>query len=255
MLKKVALITILISTTGCNIWSSLDKVSGRDEVLIEARILMDNGKCSSAITEIGNLSTSEYTNDVYRTKGWAQMCAGGAALTKIASSLLSFTSGSTNSLSVIGTLANGLIQQTSDSLGLIDGAATSFGQLSPSNDKYVNLTIAYLVKAAALMARAATLGGATSVVRADIASSGCWGLSDCTTAPVTAACDGTNMSDADAYAFGVALNNASDAINHSTGLGNLGQLASQMAALGAADDSTTGYRLNRCIIVKEILTE
>ena len=227
-------IMLLLSTfnMGCNLFGALDTPEDDTELREKALVLMDENKCMDAAKLFQGKTT--LTDEGYHILGWAQMCAGGASITQVATYLYSYST-STQDLKIIGSLANKLIPSADSKVTSFSNAVTTFNQIQDSKTRGLDVTLANLVKAAAVVAKYSTSSGDTNLVtRADISSS-C--TSDCTTCTA-------GLSNTDATTIRSSITSATSAVA-SVG-GSLGSVSDLIARLnsqaGAADQAT------RCMV-------
>ncbi len=237
----------LFTASGCNLWGGIDSTSSREETHAEALVKMDDNKCSEASKDLDAISNPD--NTTYRLRGWAKLCSAGAGVKKVLANLLTFNT-STNNVDIIVTLAKSLVPQTADNITTINSAIASFSSQDTGNDRTVNLILAYMVKAAALIAKQA--GDDGTISRSDFSVTGCTtDSSSCvTSANCTVNTSGT-MSDADSTDFATTLIQAGVSTNISGGLGSLSDLAKRFSA----NVSTTVANANRCYIYNTLLTQ
>ena len=236
-------LTTLLAFPACNMFSAVDKPSTDTERLQSALALMDEGKCSEAAKLYDG--KSGLTDDELHTLGWAQMCGSGAKLANIAKSLFTYTSASNNT-SLIGTVANSLIPQNDNRIIGLSNAVGSFGQIRNDSLRNVDLIMADIVKAAAVVAKYSASNA--PVVRSNISTSTC--PTDCTTATGGNCASASGMSDADANTVGTLMIAASGSVNYlGPSAGSLGDLTSAIASGASA---STGA-INRCIVQTKFL--
>lgn len=255
MCKKHSFLAIAIAVFGfslvlhgCNAFESFDEPETEEETLIGAQALMDAGDCAGASTL---MKSKAYTSDIYyRTLGWALLCEGGASLSKVLATLLSFSS-SSNNLNIVGALANKLIPQTDTKIAKFDEALDFFGRQSASNDKYVNVALASISKAAAIVSLSSS--NLSTVSKADISVGACT-TAVCGTDPSPCVAAGSgNMSTNDTVRLREAITGAQTALSSAgSSLGSLTDLSSSLTTLiGPAAAAT----LIRCVVVNNMLSQ
>jgi hypothetical protein len=249
-LAAVPLALLILSSTGCNLVGGIDKPKSRAEILDSARIKIGDGDCGGAITDITNLGTADDESNHYL--GYAQLCVGGATFAKIAAAGLSFDKNATNNLSILGTVANGLIPQTDASILNIQAAANTFQKIQNSTMKDFDSAIANIAWASSYIAKAATLASASATARSQIGAGGCLNQ-NCTANP--AACSGANMNNNDAASLQAALLNIGTATASETSFGKLSDLGSKLTADVAAFSGANVANDTRCYVFNNILTQ
>ncbi len=224
---------LLITSSGCNLFSAVDSPSSDPEKLQQAMALMDEGKCDEAYKIFDG--RSNLTDDEYHTLGWAQMCASGAKFTNIAKSVFKFST-TTNDMTIIGAIANSLIPQNASRIVGITNAINSFSQIKNLQLRNVNLVIATLTKIAAIIATTSTNN--STVRQSDISTDATCSL------PATCACaaNATCLHDADADAIGTLISNLSTYAS-AAGVGSMGSVNDLINAINAIGaNATIGYR-------------
>ena len=227
-----------LALTGCNLYSSFDEPENDPEIVDKALTMMDEGKCADAVKLFQGKTGLD--DDGYHTLGWAQLCANGASLTNVAKTMFSYSSDS-NNLTIVGTLANALIPQNDTKIAGFSSAIASFSLIKNPDVRTVNLTMAYLVKVGAIIAKQAINDGSTGVViRADIGACS----SGCTVCGATA----NDLSAADAQSILDTITLASSVSN--SGMGSVGALTKQLVALGVS-----GTTAIRCAVWDKFLSQ
>lgn len=245
-------IAVCLLHPGCNLFSKFDKPKSDGEIVVGAQAKMDAGLCGEAVKELNDLKSP--SNATKRLKGWAALCAGNAGLKKILTSIVSYAGGgsSSNGLSTVSTLAATLIPQNTSTINSIQTGIDSFNSQDASKEKDLNVALGYLIKSAALMAKATSDN--KTVKRADIAPGACVGV-DCSVG--FAACTEVNMSDGDANTFLDAITAAGTTVGSSAGLGSIGNLTGDLKAKlpSNANLSAATAQATRCAIVNSVLKE
>lgn len=229
----------------CNITSPLDKPSTIEEKNLDAQAKIEQGECDEAIATLEGASPSSRNDDSHAILGWAYLCKSNIFITNVGGSLFSYSSTSSDP-TIAGALANELIPKTESDLNVIDQAIASFGNILSVETRAVYKSFAYIIKAAAIIAKAS--GDGVSVQKLDIAPSGCEAI-DCLTVAV-AACTEVNMSDDDANAVVAALANAANTVAAVEGIGTAKELSTDLNPSGIATALAS-----RCYIFNNLLAE
>lgn len=246
LIKITASAVVMFALQGCNMFGAMENPSNEKDTVAEALVAMDEGRCSDAVKMFDGMTSM--SDDGWHTLGWARLCAAGAPLSKIAKSAFSYSSSSSNSLTLIGTMANSLIPQDSSSTTGYATAISAFNNIKDVTTKNPDLILANLVKIASIIAKQAPNDGSSgTVVRLDISPAACNALADCNGA--VAACSAT-MSDADANALSASITAAASLLSN---VGNLGSLGSLIGTLNSLGLSSTD--LIRCNVVKNFLSQ
>lgn len=215
------------SLSGCNLYSSLDEPEEDFEIREAAIVAMEANKCADAIKLYQG--KTNLSDEDYHILGWAKMCNAGASISKVAGNIFSYSS-STGNLELIGALANTMIPSDATKVTAFTDALSSFNQIQNANTRTVDMTLGYLVKASAIVAKSYSLDGDLgSVKRADI-SSNC--TSDCTTCTA-------GLTNADATELRSNITSAAQTASSVAGLGSVKELSDQLQTqVGATDQAT-----------------
>lgn len=244
--KALMIVGAIFSTSfivhGCNFFSFMDKPKSQEELHIDALAKIDQDKCSDAIESLKKIG--ETANDqTYRLRGWANLCTAGIKLKNVLKTLMTYSSSSEN-LDVVGKLAASIIPQTSGSVTTIQTAIDDFGKQTASGDRTLNITLGYVLKAAAYVAKASSDG--TTVKKADVAPGGC--QASCTDGT---GCTEVKMDNTDANGFGDALIKAGNTVAGDSTFGAVKDLVGKLKEQASA----TVANLNRCVVYNKILKE
>lgn len=233
---------------GCNLTGGIDNPDSIEEILNRAQAMMDRGDCGEAVSELRNVTADDDRR--HRLLGWAQLCVAGAPFSKVANTLLTYSSNA-NNLRVVGNLADRMIPTTDLQITTINDAINSFQRMrdaSNARDRSVNIALGYVIKSAALLAT--TTGNATRVLRADISGTTCLNTA-CTAGNATCTAASSRIGDSVANQIGSALVDAATAVGSDSSLGAARDLAQR---LGAAASATVA-NMNRCNIYNQMLAE
>lgn len=252
MNRTYILISVLAAAalvSGCNLTGGIDNAKSHTEMVLDAQAKMDTGDCDGAVTILKNLSPL-YDKDL-QMLGSAYMCSAGATVKKVDAALGSYDPNSGN-LTVVGTLANGLIPVAGDADGKIQAAINTFSQMSASNQRQTWITYGNIVRAAGLLAKASTDNA--HVKRGDVSVSGCLNVS-CSSGGITA-CTFRNLSDGDATALSQSLIAAANAASANTSLGDVQKLAAQLQAVyGGNTGAAVLANAGRCTAYNQLLSQ
>lgn len=229
-----------IATVSCNVTGGIDKPQSTEDKLSEAKALLDNGKCDEAVSKLDSIQANDPA--VARLRGWASMCRGGATIATIGRTILSYSTTMTN-LNVVGQLANALVQENDTKVNFIREAVNSFKSMPSSADADLNIAIADIALAAAIMAKYSSDG--VRVIKTDITSASCQSVSPCTGATVVN-CPASPMSNQDSSDISTALTEANTKIGSNAALGTLQTLVSLFGTNAAAP-------AERCYIVTQMI--
>lgn len=245
-MTKALLLALAIATTfttlGCNLYDDVDEASSKQELIEEAKAALEIGECDKAIAAVNAIGGDD--DEVLRLRGWAQLCAAGVTVNRVAETLLTYNASNATDFKVVGNLANALVPATTETYAKIDRAASTFSSIRNVKVRSLTLSLANIAKAAAVIAKQS--GDRAKVRRSDIYSSASCIGQTCTSAP--ASCD-PGMSIVDANDVADALDAAAAAASLDSDLGFVRSLASLLG------DSTSVPRATRCIIVNNMLSE
>ncbi len=231
----------------------VDKAKTREEFFSEALAKMDSKDCKGAIESFKSISEGEMNDDIRNAHGWAYLCIAGASLNKVIGNLLGYDK-SKGDLSIFGTLANGLIPMDGDKIGEINNSINTFGKISNADVRRVNVAFAYILKAAALIAKQSVNNA--PVKRTHISGTGCAADKDiCATSTNCDAGGNGNMTSADANSFGDTVLDGQASVGGIAKGGKLKDLADKLGETLSADVTDAAAEINRCVIYNKVLTE
>jgi hypothetical protein len=251
----LAALAVAAALGGCNLFGKIDSPKSNAEILVDAQAKMDNGNCADAVTALNAIS--EKDDSVYHKLGWAQLCVGGATVERVAGTLLTYSS-SSGDFTVVGKLANNLIGTTGAQISSISDAIGSFGSISNANlnDRSVNVALANIVKAAALLSTAS--GDKVKVRAGDVALAAC-ASATCSGGGPGASCDASSagtLSQSDANSIGTLLIAAQTAMGQASGdLGSAQNLAQQLGGFANSGVNAAAAQINRCYIVQKMISQ
>lgn len=239
------LLVFTLTTLGCNLFKGLDTPTTDEEAYSRAQALADSKDCKGAISYLEPIPSAERTDKARILLGWSYLCDAGASTKNVATSLYSYSSGS-SSLTAIGHLGGNLGRVTPETLATIDKATNVFATIENPSIRLIEIAISKLVKAAAILGYQATLSGENKLTKSNIASTACDAVnSDC-----LVGCSANSlgaMSDSSVSEFTTTMNEAVSTLSSSSAA-DLGSLATAIRNKVAGATNTA-----RCFIYKEMV--